>query len=94
MNNADTETALLLAAAFGLDGDVSTLIDGQILTIAESATDLWEDNAALAARLAYAAVELAWMEQARAGLYLGSKPSVVGMSTTDTNDHNDATKGA
>lgn len=58
------------------DEQITRLISQQIEEIEAAADfDLWDENPALAARLAFGKIQLAWIEQAEWGIYGGRIPN-------------------
>jgi len=80
MNNGDTMKT---------DTEISNLIQDQINAIAtrdETKDDVWADNPALAARLAFMQVALAWRDQSAMGIYGGRVPCSDEIRKIDTDD--------
>jgi hypothetical protein len=85
----DTTATRILALADEIVFSIADqLVARQIADVVDAAdADQWEAYPALAARLAYAAVALAWRDQADAGWFAGTRPCADGIDTTDTHNH-------
>ncbi len=76
------------------DTQITEDIAEAIVAIAESATDLWESNPELAARMAFVQVQCEWDSQAQAGLYGGRVPSYESLAAIRFNNTAAATAAA